>query len=301
MPAGTGLPWPRRAGLAARSGVSTGGWSGWRGAPGCPGARTGGAGASGTAPHLRHRRAPQSCRCWEAGTRCWAQTEPPSHPRGSARGGGTAVRQLPTAPQLPTGALLPPCPTVRPPGGGGTHLLTLVLFVTEEPVRLRGEMGEGLRTGEEQWELGAAGEPRPPCLGCGSVPSSSHVDARPPTNATYMLDEGLHDFVAVWHVRHHVGHVVLGCPHQRGAKHQSQVSGLHLQPEPGSVPARGHPPAFAIPSGTVSLPTPPRAVAQPKLGGLKMGQGFGRARGGWTVPCSSPSGQRWSSGDPPGT
>lgn len=55
-----------------------------------------------------------------------------------------------------------------------------------------------------------------------------------------MLDEGLHDLVAVGHVRHHVGHVVLGRPHQRGAEHQRQVPGLHLPPEPGqsSSPAQ---------------------------------------------------------------
>ena len=97
-----------------------------------------------------------------------------------------------------------------------------------------------------------------------------------PADATHVLDEGLHDLVAVGHVCHHVSHVVLGRPHQCGAEHQGQVSGLHLQPELGLEPAQGHPSAFAAPSGTISLPTPPRAAAQPTLGELKVGQGSGR-------------------------
>jgi len=74
-----------------------------------------------------------------------------------------AVRRLPAAPRLPTGALCPHRPTTRPPGGDGTHLLALVLLVAEEPVRLWGEMGEGLGTSGERREPGVA---------------SSHADAR---------------------------------------------------------------------------------------------------------------------------
>lgn len=43
-----------------------------------------------------------------------------------------------------------------------------------------------------------------------------------------MLDQCLHDFVTVWHVGHHVCHVVFRCPYQRWPEDQSQVPGLHL-------------------------------------------------------------------------
>lgn len=46
--------------------------------------------------------------------------------------------------------------------------------------------------------------------------------------STYMLYQRLHDLVAVWHVGHHVCHVVFRCPYQRWPKDQSQVPGLHL-------------------------------------------------------------------------
>ena len=46
--------------------------------------------------------------------------------------------------------------------------------------------------------------------------------------ATYVLDQRLHNLVAVRHVGHHVCHIVLGCPHQRWPEDQGQVPGLHL-------------------------------------------------------------------------
>ena len=64
---------------------------------------------------------------------------------------------------------------------------------------------------------------------------------------SYVEDECLHDLVAVGHVGDHVRHVVLGRPHQRGAEHQGQVPGFHLdsrhssQPPPAiSTPLKGH-------------------------------------------------------------
>lgn len=45
---------------------------------------------------------------------------------------------------------------------------------------------------------------------------------------SHMLDQRLHDLVAVGHMRHHVFHVVLRRSHQRGAEHQRQVARLHL-------------------------------------------------------------------------
>lgn len=44
-----------------------------------------------------------------------------------------------------------------------------------------------------------------------------------------MQDKRLHYFVAVRHMRDHVSHIVLRGPDKSGTKHQSQVSGLHLE------------------------------------------------------------------------
>lgn len=55
------------------------------------------------------------------------------------------------------------------------------------------------------------------------------------TVGTHMLDQRLHDLVAVRHVRYHVRHVVFRCPNQRWPKDQSQVPGLHLGWE-GKIP-----------------------------------------------------------------
>lgn len=49
----------------------------------------------------------------------------------------------------------------------------------------------------------------------------------------HILDERLHDPVLVRHVRHHVGHIVLGGAHQSGAEHDGQVPGLHLTSKNG--------------------------------------------------------------------
>lgn len=44
-----------------------------------------------------------------------------------------------------------------------------------------------------------------------------------------MQNERLHDLVAVRHVSDHIGHVVLGRAHKRGAEHEGQVPGFHLR------------------------------------------------------------------------
>lgn len=46
--------------------------------------------------------------------------------------------------------------------------------------------------------------------------------------AAYVLDQRLHNLVAVRHVGHHIRHVVLGRPHQRWPEDEGQVPGLHL-------------------------------------------------------------------------
>lgn len=44
----------------------------------------------------------------------------------------------------------------------------------------------------------------------------------------HVLNQRLHYLVLVGHVRHHVGHVVVGGAHQSGAEHDGQVPRLHL-------------------------------------------------------------------------
>lgn len=45
---------------------------------------------------------------------------------------------------------------------------------------------------------------------------------------SHILNESLHDLVLVWHMCHHMGHVVLGGANQSGTKHDGQVPRFHL-------------------------------------------------------------------------